>query len=165
MGKLRILFVVVAVVGLIGCDHATKSVAAGRLSARGPIVLVRDVLELRYAENRETAFSLTRGLDLPHKTRVLGLFALLGCAVAAGVAWRRRGVASRLELGGYALVVAGGLGNAIDRLASGYVVDFIHLRHWPVFNVADILVVLGAVALVLGMRDSPRRPSLRAGPS
>ena len=61
--------------------------------------------------------------------------------------------------------MAGGLGNAIDRLASGYVVDFIHLRHWPVFNVADILVVLGAVALVLGMRDSPRRPSLRAGPS
>jgi len=167
MGKLRAAFLVIFIVGLVGCDHATKRVAVERLSGRGPVSLVADVLELQYAENRDTAFSLTRGVDMAGKQQLLGLLALLGCAVAAGVAWRRRRVASGLEQAGLGLVVAGGLGNGLDRLAHGHVVDFIHLQHWPIFNVADILVVAGAVALVLATRKKARQggdtPPVSAG--
>jgi signal peptidase II len=46
------------------------------------------------------------------------------------------------------LMLAGALGNYLDRLFRGYVVDFIHVPHWPVFNVADIYVTVGAVVLV-----------------
>jgi signal peptidase II len=47
------------------------------------------------------------------------------------------------------LIAAGAAGNYFDRLLRGYVVDFIHLTHWPVFNVADIYVVAGAGLLAL----------------
>jgi signal peptidase II len=53
----------------------------------------------------------------------------------------------------FALIVAGAIGNVIDRLRFGYVVDFIHWYwrdfHWPVFNVADSCIVVGAVAMVV----------------
>jgi signal peptidase II len=48
-----------------------------------------------------------------------------------------------------AVVLAGALGNFIDRAWHGYVVDFLHIKYWPVFNVADIYVTLGVLALVL----------------
>jgi signal peptidase II len=48
-----------------------------------------------------------------------------------------------------ALLLAGALGNLIDRAWHGYVVDFLHVPHWPVFNVADIYVTVGAAALLL----------------
>jgi signal peptidase II len=69
--------------------------------------------------------------------------------------WRRAGLL---------LVLAGALGNYIDRLARGYVVDFIHVTHWPVFNVADVLITLGgALLLVLALRGEPAGPGgLRA---
>jgi signal peptidase II len=55
--------------------------------------------------------------------------------------------------------VAGAAGNVIDRLARGYVIDFIHLSHWPIFNVADALIILGLVALGLS------RSKIRAAPA
>ena len=58
----------------------------------------------------------------------------------------------------YALLLAGALGNLSDRLFRGYVVDFIHLHHWPIFNVADICIVVGALLFALHARPltSPR---------
>jgi signal peptidase II len=50
------------------------------------------------------------------------------------------------------LLSAGALGNGIDRLARGHVVDFIHVHHWPVFNLADVYITAGALLLFLGVR-------------
>lgn len=66
-----------------------------------------------------------------------------------------------------ALVVAGALGNLVDRLRFGYVVDFIDVlywpgRHWPAFNIADACIVVGAVLLVLFSMKAPAAPA-RAG--
>jgi len=49
----------------------------------------------------------------------------------------------------FALLLAGAMGNVVDRAVRGYVVDFIHIAWWPVFNVADVAVCLGIVALVI----------------
>ena len=54
------------------------------------------------------------------------------------------------------LVTAGAIGNYIDRLARGYVVDFVYLHHWPVFNVADVYVTAGAIILALAAWRSPQ---------
>src|SRR5262245_18176224 len=109
---------------LVGCDQATKVVARHVLEARGPIGIVPGALELRYAENRDTAFSLLHGTHLPEKTALITLLAL-GALVVIGALWWRRRDAPRLEQAAYGLIVAGALGNIIDRARTGFVVDFI----------------------------------------
>ena len=63
--------------------------------------------------------------------------------------WRRRHDSARALHIGFALVVAGAAGNVIDRMMRGYVVDFIHVHYWPVFNVADVTIVAGTILLAL----------------
>lgn len=69
-----------------------------------------------------------------------------------------------ISAAGYALVISGALGNVIDRLLYGYVIDFLDFHyggyHWPAFNVADSCICIGAVLLIL---DSFVQPSKRAG--
>jgi len=78
----------------------------------------------------------------------------IGIAVSIVLAWwLRRGVASRLEAAAYVGLIGGALGNVVDRLRLGAVVDYLDLHwrgmHWPAFNLADILVVGGAGLLLL----------------
>jgi signal peptidase II len=54
--------------------------------------------------------------------------------------------------------VAGAIGNVLDRAARGHVIDFIHVRFWPVFNVADVLVVVGVGVLLLAAARSRAAP-------
>lgn len=147
------LGVLALALGLFGCDHATKVAAKSALSDHG-LPLIDGVLELRFVPNTDIAFSalhalaLPAGLTEPHLLAAGAGVALAVVLTAWALAWQR----GTLRLGGhagYALVVAGALGNIVDRLARGYVVDFIHLTHWPVFNVADIAITLGA-GLLLG---------------
>ena len=66
--------------------------------------------------------------------------------------------ASRAQHVAFALILSGALGNVIDRLMRGYVVDFIHLTRWPVFNVADIAVVAGVILLGICSLRASRSP-------
>lgn len=138
---------------LVGCDHGTK-LAAARALPSGPISLIRGVLELRYAENRDVAFSALSALHLPSPR--LGLVAL-GLAVLTLLVVtfvRLRDGSRRLDVG-FALVLAGAVGNLLDRAVRGFVVDFVHLSHWPVFNVADVLIAVGGVLLATRLRPKP----------
>lgn len=156
MGWLLMLFTL----AMVGCDHATKAVAQAALEHRRAVSLVPGVLDLHYAENRDTAFSLTRLLHFPGKGAVLVALSLIGLSVVL-VAWWRRRRASTAEQVAYALIVAGAVGNAIDRAGRGYVIDFIEIHRWPIFNVADIAVVVGALLLgvlaLRGARDDRKR--------
>ena len=143
--------------GLVGCDHATKSAAETVLSSRGVIEIVPGVFDFRYARNHDTAFSLLQGSSIPHKTTLLAVLASIAL-VGVGVAWwRRRARATASEHVAFAMILAGAVGNVSDRLRRGFVVDFIHVSHWPVFNVADIAVVAGVLLLALTMLRARRR--------
>jgi signal peptidase II len=151
-------------VGLFGCDHATKVAAETALAGGRAVTLAPGVLELRYARNDDTAFSLLHYLHVARSPALLlavSLVALLGIAIAWVVARRRAGLAQHV---GYALVLAGALGNVVDRAMHGYVVDFIHLSHWPTFNVADIAVVVGVLLLVMTRKRAPNAPSPPSAP-
>jgi signal peptidase II len=154
------LAIVLLTLSLFGCDHATKAAAEASLSHGEAINVVTGVLELRFTPNPDTAFSLLRTFGVARTPNLL--LAASGIAIVGIVAmWlaaRKR--ASRTEHIGFALVLAGALGNVVDRAMRGYVVDFIHLTRWPVFNVADIAVVAGA--LLLGLCALSRR---RTAPS
>jgi len=132
---------------MVGCDHATKTVAKDTLGAGQVVTLISGWLDLRYTENFDTAFSLTRHWSGAGKAAVLLALALATVGALIVIAWRRRHGSSRAEHFGLSLVLAGAIGNVVDRARRGYVVDFIHLHHWPVFNVADVLVVAGALLL------------------
>ena len=131
---------------LVGCDHATKLAAKGELEGQRPRMLVQGVVDLEYAENRDVAFNALR--SVPERIRAPILVALGGVAVVAlaFLLLRRSTIRPPIRLG-VVLVTAGALGNYLDRLARGYVVDFVHLTHWPVFNGADVYVTAGACIL------------------
>lgn len=159
--RFTLLFVATA---LFGCDHATKLAAVKELEGRAPVSLVPGYLDLRMTHNDDVAFSLFRRFDLSHHPLALALLASIVLAFVSALWWRRRTVASRIEHLGYATVIAGALGNLADRLFRGYVVDFIHLRAWPVFNVADIAVVVGALLIGLSGLRGGGRHERSAGP-
>jgi signal peptidase II len=142
---------------LVGCDHATKAAAEDALVSGRVITLVRGWLELRFARNFDTAFSLTHGWGGPSKAAVLTAVMVVTSLAVALLAWTRRKRASTVERVAFALVLAGAVGNTLDRLRRGYVVDFVYLHHWPIFNVADILVVIGTGFLAYGALAG-RRP-------
>jgi signal peptidase II len=148
-----------AMLFLVGCDHATKIVAKETLVSGRVITLIRGWLDLRYTENFDTAFSLTHGWAGGAKATVLTVLALATTAAVVVIAWRRRHRSSAVEHLGLALVVAGAIGNTLDRVRRGYVIDFIHVHHWPVFNVADVLVVVGAVLLFRASLPLTRPPA------
>ena len=144
-----------SVAGLVGCDHATKALAQANLQHHAPVVLVPGVIDLGYTENRDIAFSVFYHLRLAPPAWALGLVALV-TMIAIVVAWTRRGQRPWLEHAAFAMILAGAIGDALDRLVSGRVVDFIHIHFWPVFNIADVLIVAGVgLLLVLGRRHTP----------
>jgi signal peptidase II len=155
MGWLLLLFTL----ALVGCDHATKAVAQRALGHHAPVPIIPGALDLHYAENRDTAFSLSRVMHFPGKEALLVSLAMFGLAAVA-IAWWRRRRASTMEQVAYALIVAGAFGNAADRLVRGYVIDFIEIHRWPIFNVADIAIVVGIALLALAnfrRRQGPDR--------
>jgi len=135
-------------------DRVTKWLVVDRLAGRPPLEVVPGVLQLNYTQNSGGAFGLGGSASW--------LFA--GATIAVSVAIvalafrvRRMGVAI-----GMGLVLGGGLGNLTDRIVrgsglSGRVVDFIDLRVWPVFNVADAAIVVGAILIVLSSARGSQR--------
>jgi len=126
-------------------DIMTKLVAELNLKPIGTIPILQDVFHLTYVENRGIAFGLFSGerwLFVVVTLIVLALLAVMFTKTITRTRWLRWGMA---------LVYGGALGNLMERMAKGYVVDFLDFRliHFPVFNVADIAVCVGAVCLMI----------------
>lgn len=132
---------------LLVLDQFTKHLAVQNLKGNSAIVLIEGVLELQYLENTGSAFSLFQG----QKTFIL----IMGFVFLAAVLyflWKLP--AEKKFLTVHVLVsvlIAGALGNIIDRIRYDFVVDFISfvLIHFPVFNVADCYIVVSSVCLFL----------------
>ena len=143
----RILLFAVSVILLIALDQLTKYLAVIYLKDNGSVVLIDGILELLYVENRGAAFGIMHGMGW--------LFIVLALLVSAAVIYiyvkmPHEGKFLPLEAC-MACIVAGAIGNIIDRIRNGFVVDFIYfcLIDFPVFNVADIFVTCSAIALIV----------------
>jgi signal peptidase II len=130
-------------------DHVTKWLVTNNI-ALGDQVPSSGPVTLHHIENRGAAFGLFPQMQ----------FVFLAVAVAVAVyilvAGRKfgPGIFPQVLLG---MVLGGALSNAVDRVAQGYVVDFIDLQRWPVFNVADMAIVVGILLGVLTLRMVPTR--------
>ncbi len=151
------------VLAVTGCDQVTKEAAERELAGRPPAVLLRDHLELTYARNPGVAFNLERVLPAAAQRPVALATGLLLLPLLLALALRSLRAPSPWTAAGYGLVIAGAVGNLLDRVTRGEVIDFIHAysgdAHFPVFNVADMAIVAG-VALLF---TASRRASARCG--
>lgn len=131
---------VIALLTGIGLDQWTKFLAVTYLKGGEDLVLVKNVFCLHYLENRGAAFGMFQG----QKTFfIIATLLLLATAIYFYISlpYTKRFAAFRICT---ILVAAGGIGNMIDRVCNGYVTDFFYfeLIDFPIFNVADIYVVL-----------------------
>jgi signal peptidase II len=155
-----LVLILLATATCIGCDQITKDFARDHLLYGARMTLVNDLVHLVYAENAGVAFGI--GAALPSTVRFwLFIVGIVGVLILIGVvAYRRRGMGA-VFLSGITLVMAGGLSNLIDRLMNdGHVVDFLVLDvgglRTIVFNLADVLVLLGTTLLIIGALRAER---------
>lgn len=135
---------------LLGLDQWTKLIALGALEYAVPVPVFPG-LDWKLVYNHGAAFSFLAGASGWQRWFFLTLALVISVVLTV---WLRRlpRVAWNLCLP-LALIVSGAIGNAIDRVLYGYVVDFIHVYwrewSWPVFNIADSAISVGAVMLIL----------------
>ena len=135
------------ILGVIALDQVTKALVLNFLY-EGQVVLIPGVLDFTYVENRGMAF----GLLSDHRW-VFMVLSVLGIALVGFYLYRYvRSTLGRVSL---ALIIGGGIGNMIDRISLGFVVDFIDFclfDFWVwVFNVADAAVCVGAALFALDL--------------
>ena len=144
MKRFLILFAVVA--NLVLTDAITKELAAGYLKGSAAVSVIPNLFNLAYVENRGCAWGMFQGQVWP--------LAIFGLIALAFLIWKRKSVFGVSLLSSIAepLLYAGIIGNVIDRLFRGYVIDMFDfhwgIHHFPCFNVADSLICI-SVGLML----------------
>lgn len=144
-------------------DQTTKAWAARVLRFDGDRSLIPGFLNLAYAQNTGVAFSM---LDDHGDSGRWGLsvIAIVAATLVMYFFWRTPRTDDRV-LGSLALLLAGIVGNVVDRLRLGFVIDFIDVQfgnwHYPTFNVADAAICIGAGLLLIDMFLSKKKAESR----
>ena len=136
--------VFVLILAVILLDQLTKLIVRTGFEVGESLPVIQDVFHLTYVQNKGAAFSLFQ--NMPLLTVAFPIVAMIICLIL--MIWYLRKQERFISVA-IALVIAGGVGNLIDRLARGYVTDMFDFRVFPVFNVADIAVCTGCGLIVL----------------
>lgn len=136
---------ILAVILLVGIDQLTKYWADLFLKGQNDIYLWPGVFHLSYVENRGAAFGMLQGRQM--------LFVIVTCIIIGVILWYWKSIPKNkwgqwMKVA-FILIISGAIGNLIDRVALDYVRDMLYfvLIDFPVFNVADICVVIGVMLL------------------
>ena len=152
-----LLFVVCAFVVTI--DQLTKALVVAHYNEGDSHRVLGDVLSWTLQRNPGSAFGLFGHLPV--------LFTVLATAIALVIIVRAPRVRDRLTAVALGFVLGGAIGNLVDRIARppgvfrGRVIDFIDFHWWPVFNIADSAVVIGALLLLISSYRTDRRAKAR----
>jgi signal peptidase II len=130
----------IIVTTILFLDQLTKFFATKNLELNNPLPLIRGVFSLTLVHNRGAAFGIFKGqfylFILSSVIAVILIYSVL-----------KKNKRNNLYSVSLSLILGGALGNLIDRVFLGYVVDFLDFHVWPVFNVADSAITLGVVSL------------------
>lgn len=137
----------ILIIALIVIDQITKLLTINYLLPVNSVEIIKNILSFTYVENRGAAFGIMQN------SRIFFLIftvILIGAIIIYTIKTKPQ---NRLYLISTSLIIAGGMGNFIDRLFRGYVVDMIEVTfiEYPVFNFADICVVIGAILFCIYM--------------
>lgn len=140
---------------VIAVDRLAKYLVSLNLPEGAAFPLAGDILRITHVRNPGAAFGLFPNMQAVLITASAAVIVAIGVYYAGHKPLRPAiKVALGLELGG-------AIGNLIDRLVDGRVTDFIDVRIWPVFNVADAAVVCGVVLLVIGLAVADKRAEVQ----
>jgi len=123
-------------------DQFTKLIAVKNLSLNHSVPLIKDVFHLTLIHNRGAAFGI-----LKNQTPFFIFVSILAVIFIYPALRNNKNKKYSFYNVSLVLILAGAMGNLIDRLRFGYVIDFLDLRIWPVFNVADSAITVGAILL------------------
>ena len=145
---MQYLWMALAAAGIVVADQLSKFWIVANIPLHTEIPALKGVFCLTYVQNTGAAFSSFQGMQW--------LFALIFVLFTAGVVWcflKNSMPFTKFEKWCIAVVWAGGLGNMIDRLRLGYVVDMVKLEFmdFAVFNVADSFITCGCIALIVSL--------------
>lgn len=149
--RVRSIHIVLALL-VVSLDRWTKRLIAAHLPMYSHIQIIPGFFRLTHTENTGAAFSLFADSPAHWKTGMLIAFSIIAMIVVFGLLWKQK---QPLTITGIALslILGGAMGNLWDRVASGRVIDFLLLYvkqyQWPVFNLADSAIVVGASLLVI----------------
>jgi signal peptidase II len=153
-----IVFISIVVV-LFTADLVIKQIAATTLAGKPDVVFIPGFWSFHYTGNPDAGFSISRILDkvLPPVAKLILIVSVqfLGVAVATYFFFSPKDyLGSWIKRLPLAMIAAGGLGNAIDRVIRGFVVDYVHwylngVGSWPIFNLADTYTVVAVVVLII----------------
>ena len=163
-GSVRSALLALGLVFCVGCDQAAKAIARDALASSPPVSFFGGAVRFEYAENPGAFLSL--GAGLPPRVRFLLGVVFVALALAALLVFMLRSASlSPGQKVGLSLIVGGGFGNLIDRVANdGHVIDFVSVGigslRTGIFNVADMAITAGVlVMLVSGWRERAPEPS------
>lgn len=160
------MFIVLSLLGallLVLADQGLKYIAIVSLKPVYTIPLIEDILHLTYVENKGMAFGLMKG----QKWLLIGVTSVVLLFILFLIVSNK--LKSRYMVITFSLILAGGIGNLIDRIFRSFVVDYIDFRviNFPVFNLADICVCVGLglfiLSLILDMVKESKQKKLAGG--
>lgn len=130
---------------ILAADQIVKYLVSVNIGVGETAFSVLNIFDVTYVQNQGAAFSVLSG-----RTVVLSVISVVFC-IAVAVFWIKKKPSNPLLCTSLSLLFAGALGNGIDRIFRGYVVDYINLTfiNFPVFNIADIGVTVGAALFIL----------------
>jgi len=151
--------------GIVVLDQAVKLLVRTRLVLYESVTVIPGLVDLTRVHNTGTAFGFMNLVDFPFKTVVVALMAAAALAALA-VYGSTLAPEQRLSRFGLSLVIGGAAGNLIDRLAAGYVLDFVDVYygnwHFWAFNVADAAISVGVALMILDLMGLGRYRVSRA---
>ncbi|MFH1198624.1 MAG: signal peptidase II [Candidatus Omnitrophota bacterium] len=134
------IFLIIAVI--LSLDWLTKFLVIKNLALNQSIPVIKGIFHISLVHNRGAAFGI-----LKNQVPLLILTAVFAVALIYFNIKKNKVKKLTLEKIALGLILAGAIGNLIDRIYFGYVIDFLDFRIWPVFNVADSAITIGAILL------------------
>ncbi len=130
---------------IFAIDRAIKVLVSVKLDPAQSIPIIKNIIHITYVQNTGVAFGFFRGQRF-----ALVAIGLLVCAVVVYF-YSRLNIKDALLVAALAVILGGSLGNLYDRVFLGYVIDYIDLRVFPVFNLADVAINIGVLLIILEM--------------
>ena len=140
------LIFLTGLVGVFAIDRLTKVFFAGLMEVNESVIVIKHVLHFSLVYNTGIAFGLFKDCGFVF---ILVPLVLAGLLIYNIYYYRNSEQLTRTYIIAFSLILGGAIGNLYDRIFLGYVIDFIDFRVWPVFNIADSAITIGAAIILL----------------